>query len=91
VVTDSNEERGTRSFNFTIKSEPEFKYAVNLLRAYRTIVKPFFENNRKVIEEHSLYFDRVFSIVGFLNDFALGKSLHNTRVTMDFSIHFMEV
>jgi hypothetical protein len=26
-----------------------------------------------------------------LNNFALGKTLHDTRVTVDFSIHFMEV
>ncbi len=91
VVTDSNKERGTRSFNFTIQSEHEFRYAVNLLRAYRGMVKPFFDNNKELIEQHSLYFDRVFAIVGSLNDFALGKSFHNTRVTMDFSIHYMEV
>jgi hypothetical protein len=44
-----------------------------------------------VIAQNVKYFDRMFAIVGELNNFALGKTLHDTRVTADFSLHFMEV
>ena len=77
-LTDYNREKkrgGPRTFAFTIKGNDEFRYAVNLLKMYKTVVKPYFLKNKKIIKKHSQNFDRVFAIVGNLNSFALGKTM----------------
>jgi hypothetical protein len=79
------------SFNFTIVNKNEFQYAVNLLKIYKTVIQPYLVKNRKIIQDNVQYYDRLFSIVGQVNSFALGKTMHDTRVTVGLTIHFMEV
>jgi hypothetical protein len=89
-VTDWNRNE-PHSFNFTIDNQNDFHYAVNLLKIYKTVLQPYLVKNRKIIQDNVQYYDRLFSIVGWLNTFALGKTMHDSRVTAEFSIHFMEV
>jgi hypothetical protein len=78
------------SFYFSTKGREEFHYAVNLLKIWKSVLRPFLGANRPVIKQFTQYFDRLFAIVDELNYFALGKTLHDTRVSVDLSIHFME-
>jgi hypothetical protein len=82
--------KAPHAFYFATKGKEEFHYAVNLLKIWRSVLKPFLKENRNVIAQFTRYFDRLFAIVDELNNFALGKTLHDTRVTIDLSIHFME-
>jgi hypothetical protein len=89
-VTDWNRQK-PHSFNFTINNFNEFHYAINLLKIYKKILSPYLVENARVLSENIQYFDRLFSIVGWVNRYALGKTLHDTRLTVDFSLHYMEV
>jgi hypothetical protein len=90
-ITDWDRELQPHKFNFTISSEKELHYAVNLLKIYKTALRPYLTKNKRHISENVAFFDRLFSIVGEMNRFALGKTVHDTRVTMDLSSHVMEV
>jgi hypothetical protein len=89
-VTDWNRQE-PHSFTFTIANENELHYAANLLKIYKTVLLPYLAKNDRLLNENIQYFDRLFSIVGRINGYAIGKTLHDTRLTAGFSIHYMEV
>jgi hypothetical protein len=90
-VTYQNTREGPFTFEVAISKQSELKYAKNLMNLYRRVVAPFLEKNKALIEKHVKNFDRLFATVGYLNSFALGKTIHNTNVTFDLSLHFMDV
>ena len=92
-VTDTNREAhrgGARSFEFTIRSKREFQHAVNLLKMYKTIIRPYLDKYESLITNTTKEFDRFFAIIGHINNFALGKTLHDTRISFDLSLHYVE-
>ncbi len=54
---------------------------------YKSVIRPFFEKHKYKTLSFSSNFGRVFSIVGDLNEFALGKTVHDTRKTLEFNVH----
>jgi hypothetical protein len=79
-VVDANRQKGPFVFSFEIRSLDDLNYGMKLLEIYNTLVKPLISNS-------SNDFKRLFSIIGELNDFALGKTVHDTRKTLDFDVH----
>jgi hypothetical protein len=77
-----------RAFSFTIKGRKELQYALSLLRLYKKTIKPFLETNIHVIAQSMRNFDRLFFVSGDLNNHVVGKTIHNTRRTMDMFIHY---
>lgn len=94
-VTDYNRPKesftkGPHPFSVTIKSQRELKYAINLLKVYKTYFKPYLDENAALFLNQTKDFDRFFAIVGHINNFALGKTLHNSDVSFDISLHMVE-
>lgn len=83
-ITDDQKSKGPKTLNLTIESQNDFIYAMNLLKIYHEIIKP------TLIDSDNHIFDRVFALIGDMNNYALGKTVHDTNFTFDFSIHFME-
>lgn len=81
---------GPHPFSVTINSHRELRYAINLLKVYKTYLKPYLEENSVYFLNQTKDFDRFFVFVGDLNSYALGKTLHNTRATFDMTIHLLE-
>jgi hypothetical protein len=77
-----------RAFSFTIRGRHEFEYAVSLLNVYKRTVKPFLEVNKDVVSASMNNFDRLFFVSGDLNNHVVGKTIHDTRRSMDMFIHF---
>jgi hypothetical protein len=78
------------SLEFTIRSNDELSYAVGLLTAYRQVIQPFMKKHAAVIAKCALDFDRLFVLNGYINSFAIGKTVADTRLTFDVSLHFTE-
>jgi hypothetical protein len=72
---------------FSIKSQTEFNYAINLFESYKTNIKPFLMKHKHELSKTSQVFDRFFYLIDKVNYFGAGKSIHNTAVTFDASIH----
>lgn len=77
-----------RALTFTVKGKQEFIYAMQLMRLYDNTIKPMLDLNRDLIKESIGDYERLFFVSGDLNDHVLGKSIHNTRRTMDIFLHF---
>jgi hypothetical protein len=84
-VLDRFNRKSLDNISFTIASKIELKYAVKLFKIYKTVVGPYLEANKEPFE-----FDRFFAIIGEMNNFVLGKTVHSTEVTFDLSLRFYE-
>jgi hypothetical protein len=73
---------------FTITSRKELRYALKLLELYDKMIQPFLVKHKKYLEEKVGSFDRLFFVSGDLNDHAVGKTIHDTRRTIDIFLHF---
>ena len=72
---------------FTISNIYEFDYGKSMLLLYRSIIQPYVDKNKGIFSQYVDDFDRIFFITGNVNDFAWGKSIHNTSKTFDLTIH----
>jgi hypothetical protein len=70
-------------YSFTISSRQELNYALDLMQLYERVVKPFLVEHKR--ELANVRFDRFFFQVG--THFS-GKSVHNTRRSMDMWTHY---
>lgn len=82
--------KGPHQFSITIKSHLELRYAINLLQIYKTYLRPYLDQNSALFLNHVQDFDRFFVLIGDVNTFFLGKTVHNTRSTLDMTIHFLQ-
>jgi hypothetical protein len=90
-VIDNKRPTGRFSFKFTIQSDHELNYALGILKAYRTIIQPFLRTNKALLKKcAALDFSRFFVLNGDMNNFQNGKTLADTRITFDLSIHYTE-
>ncbi|RNA17357.1 hypothetical protein BpHYR1_038367 [Brachionus plicatilis] len=74
-------------YKFKIESRFDYEYAKKLVLIYHTIIKPFLKKNGKILQKFSQHVDRLFMISGKVNNFAWGKSIHDTRRTFDMTVH----
>jgi hypothetical protein len=89
-VVDKHNRRGEHAFSFTITGRKEYEYAMNMFKVYKHVLGPYLATSGELIRRETAEYDRFFAIVGDLNNFALGKSVHSTEVTFDFSLHFYD-
>ncbi len=89
-VSHVNNRNGNVTFEMAISSQLELDYAKSLLVLYKQVVVPFVDKNRDAMEKYGQNYDRLFATIGYLNSFALGKTIHDTRVSFDMNMHFME-
>jgi hypothetical protein len=75
-------------YTFTIESEREYNYAVNLLKLYKLEIEPFLKKNQQHLKQTAGNFDRLFFVTGEHNEHVSGKVVHNTLRTMDVYIHY---
>ena len=75
------------AYLFTISNQHEFEYARNLLALYVQEIRPYLTTSATNFARYVKDFDRFFFIAGKINDFSWGKSVHNTRHTLDFTVH----
>ena len=70
-------------YNYTIDNIDQFNYGFNLTKFYMKRLKPFLENNMKIIKEnvHETY-SRMFFLVNEETESHFGKTLHNTMNTL---------
>jgi hypothetical protein len=71
-----------------INNRIELQYALSLLNLYKSYVKPFLNELKNDLKEKAGDFDKLFFITGNERDAYAGKSIHNTRRTMDMFIHW---
>jgi hypothetical protein len=90
-VTDRNRPTGPFSFEFTIQSDKALSYALGMLKVYRAVIQPYLRKNKDFIERcASIDFARIFVLNGPINNFQNGKTMSDTRITLDVSIHYPE-
>ncbi len=77
--------KSNTTLTLTIRNKREFNYAVNLLKVYKTTLKGFFEKSARFLSNSN--YDRFFFIAGDVNHNVEGKTVHNTRRSMDFYLH----
>jgi hypothetical protein len=78
------------SMEFTIKGQDQLNYAKNMVKIYKEIIKPYFEANKNFISANVKDFDRFFVMISKHNSRFCGKTVHDTRVSFDLTIHYME-
>jgi hypothetical protein len=74
-------------FKITISDQREFEYAKGLLKIHRYIIKPYLSANRSLMFSLTQNFNRFFMIAGRVNDFSLGKTIHDTNRTFEVTLH----
>jgi hypothetical protein len=75
--------------SFTINGRKELKYALDLLKLYDGVIKPFLENSTNDLSRQvGSKFNRLFFLSGELNHGLVGKSVLNTQRIMDVFIHY---
>ncbi len=75
-------------FSFSITGKEEFQYARSLLKIYNTTIKPFLDTNRELIEKSAgINFGMVFFATSDLSNLYGGKTIHNTRRSLDNFLH----
>jgi hypothetical protein len=74
--------------SLTINGLKELRYALSLLKLHDEFVKPFFENHTFEFKSKAGKFNRLFFLSGDLNYPLIGKSILNTRRSMDVFIHY---
>jgi hypothetical protein len=73
----------------SITSRDELHYARSLLKLYETTIRPFLIKHKHNLTAKAGTFNRLFFVSGKENnDHVAGKSIHNTRRTMDLFIHY---
>lgn len=77
------------TFPITIKSHRELMYAINMLDIYKKYFKTYITQNARLFADKTKDHDRFYALVGHINH-AMGKTLHNTQLTFDLSIHYPE-
>jgi hypothetical protein len=73
---------------FAVTSQKELNYALSLMELYDTIVRPFLSKHERDLAGQVDSFDRLFFISGDLNNHVVGKTIHNTRRSIDLFLHF---
>jgi hypothetical protein len=89
TATDSDSTKDNLTFSFTIKNKKDLRYAESLLKVYQNVIKPFideFDYSKIVGSEYN----RFFYVGGVANEFAAGKTVHDTRSTFALFIHYVE-
>jgi hypothetical protein len=76
------------AFSFTITGRDELLYAMSLLQMYEKYVEPFVSKHKNDFATKVGTFDRLFYVSGELNDHLYGKTIHNTRRSMDLTVHY---
>jgi hypothetical protein len=90
IVNDSepqSEYHNNYNFTFIIKNQDEINYAQNLCKIYRNLIQNFVNKHKSELGTLSDRFHRFFYIGGRLSSFACGKSIHNTDVSFEVSVH----
>ena len=76
------------NYTFVIKNDPgEIQYIRNLIQINAKVIKPFLNQNADAIKAHCDRYDRFYMISGSVNDFAWGKTIHNTKTTFEITLH----
>lgn len=75
------------NFIFSIKNLKELNYAKNLYKLYFNIIKPFRELFNKEIQKYVEKFDRLFVLIEDQDKVGYGKTIHNTQVSFDLTLH----
>ena len=73
------------SCNIIILNQDEYEYALGLINIFNVIIKPYIEKNKKIIDTYSDRYQRIFVILK--NQDTLGKTIHNTKSTFEFTLH----
>lgn len=74
-------------YAFEFKSKDEIDYARNLCKLYRFYIEPFNKKFKKHHEKLPEKFNRFFYVSGKSTEFAYGKTIHNTRNTLQLNPH----
>jgi hypothetical protein len=82
---------GSHAFFIKIESQQELHYAINMLKIYKKVLKPYLEANKAEIDlKTGGQFDRFFTVAHQGHAYSLGKTLHNTLSTYEFTLHFKD-
>jgi hypothetical protein len=77
-----------KQISFSINDAEELKYAASLLKLYKSYVKPLLDKSKIELTAKVGHFDRLFFVTGSASDRYYGKSIHNTRRSMDLHMHW---
>ena len=69
----------------TIADKEEYDYSMGLVNIVNLVIKPFLEEKKEIIHKYADRFARFFIYLN--NRDSLGKTIHSTRSTLDFSVH----
>jgi hypothetical protein len=88
-VTD-HMQNSPHSFEFTLLSSIDMKYALAMLSVYRTVVQPFFKKHADLISRCAHDYDRVFVLNSEMFVYQNGKTIADTRCTFNHGMHYTE-
>ena len=71
--------------SLTIANREEYNYLMNLIQIVNSLIKPYLDKNREIINKFVDRYERFFVILK--NRDTLGKTIHNTKSTFEFSLH----
>ena len=87
VIDNQTKSQQISNYTFTISNLYEFMYAKGLFQTYKSLIRPYLDQNKDLFSRHVDAFNRLFYITGEITDFSYGKSVHNTSSTFDITIH----
>jgi hypothetical protein len=74
--------------SFSICNLKELRYSISLLKLYKSYVKPLLSKLRTKLTARAGNYNKLFFITGSVSDSYPGKSILNTRRSMDTFIHW---
>ena len=78
------------TYSFLFSNNSDVKYIENLIKIYKILIKDFIIKNNETLIKYSYEYSRYFYLGGSLTTHRCGKTIHNTNVSLQMTVHYSD-